>query len=126
MLSASAIGTRVAARFVVEALAGTGGMGAVYRARDEATGQTIALKVIRASGSAHHGARFARESTLLSELRHPGIVAYLAHGVTEAGEPYLAMEWLDGEDLSKRLDRGALSLAESLSLLRRSAEALAV
>src|SRR5689334_19711807 len=121
MLSVAAVGTRIAGRFLVEALAGTGGMGVVYRAHDEATSRTVALKVLRSSGGAREGERFARESSLLSELRHPGIVGYLAHGATEAGEPYLAMEWLDGEDLSRRLERGGLGLAQSMSLLRHTA-----
>jgi serine/threonine protein kinase len=45
---------------------------------------------------------------------------------TGEGQPYLAMEWLTGEDLAKRLARGALSLADSLTVLRRTASALAV
>ncbi len=132
MPSLAAIGTRVAGRFLLEALAGEGGMGAVYRARDEQTGETVALKLTRsrltmgAHAGGHELERFARESALLSTLRHPGIVAHLAHGVTEAGEPYLAMQWLDGEDLSKRLARGELGLEEGVTLLRGAAEALAV
>ena len=47
-------------------------------------------------------ARFAREAEVLSELHHPGIVRYVAHGRTEPGRPFLAMEWLDGEDLAAR------------------------
>jgi serine/threonine protein kinase len=119
-------GARVAGRFVLESVAGAGGMGTVYRARDEQSGHAVALKLIQARGKPHETERFGREAELLSTLRHPGIVGYLAHGVAETGEPYLAMEWLEGQDLSQRLDRGALSLSESLLLLRRAAEALAV
>src|SRR5262244_1090389 len=118
MLSVAPAGTRVAGRFVIESLAGAGGMGAVYRAHDDEAGRTVALKIIRSSSSARDGERFARESALLAELSHPGIVSYHAHGVTEAGEPYLAMEWLEGEDLNRRLERGALGPATSVLLLR--------
>jgi len=69
--------------------------------------------------------RFAREALVLAELRHPAIVGYVAHGLTDDGQPFLAMEWLEGEDLSKRLGRQPLSYSEVLQLLRRSAEALA-
>jgi hypothetical protein len=120
------VGSRIADRFVIESHAGTGGMGTVYRARDEHTGGTVALKLLRHGDAPEVAERFAREARVLSELRHPGIVAYLAHGETETGAPYLAMEWLDGEDLAKRLARGPLPIAEALVLLRRAAEALAV
>src|SRR5262249_26099051 len=46
------------------------------------------------------------------------------HGVAESGDPYLAMEWLDGEDLAGRLERGALSVEDSIEGALRVAEAL--
>jgi serine/threonine protein kinase len=68
--------------------------------------------------------RFAREALVLSELRPPAIVRYLAHGATDAGTRYLVMEWLDGEDLAARLARTGLTVAETLTLIRRVADAL--
>ncbi|PTL79992.1 serine/threonine-protein kinase [Vitiosangium sp. GDMCC 1.1324] len=117
-------GTLIAGRFTLESLAGHGGMGTVYRAIDGLSGQPVALKLLRVD-EARARQRFTREISLLAELRHPGIVSYVAHGHTEQEHPFLAMEWLDGEDLSRRLARQPLSLAETLSLLRRAAEALA-
>jgi tetratricopeptide (TPR) repeat protein len=119
-------GARIASRFAIESYAGSGGMGTVYRARDEQTGGIVALKLLRHGDAPEVAERFAREARVLSELCHPGIVAYLAHGEAETGAPYLAMEWLDGEDLARRLARGPLPIAEALALLRRAAEALAV
>jgi hypothetical protein len=116
----------IAGRFALEQAAGSGGMGVVHRARDTRTGRAVAVKLLHAAWGADGAERFAREATLLAELRHPGIVEYLAHGGDEAGQPYLVMEWLEGEDLARRLSRGALSLPESSTLLRRVAEALAV
>ncbi|HEY3255253.1 MAG TPA: protein kinase, partial [Polyangiaceae bacterium] len=69
-------------------------------------------------------ARFAREIGILSELSHPGIVQYLAHGTTHEGTLYLAMEWLEGEDLAERLRRTPLSIEETLTLTRRICRAL--
>src|SRR5262245_3419390 len=126
MASSTATPSSIAGRFIVESLAGAGGMGTVYRARDTETDRMVALKLLQGGGHLHDAERFAREARLLSELAHPGIVAYLAHGVTEAGQPYLAMEWLDGEDLAMRLERGALPVTDALVLVRRAAEALAV
>src|SRR5262249_22302547 len=68
--------------------------------------------------------RFVREATLLADLAHGSIVSYVAHGVTADGVPYLAMEWLEGENVAERLARGRLSLSESLNLLRAAARAL--
>ncbi|ATB31853.1 serine/threonine-protein kinase PknK [Melittangium boletus] len=118
-------GTLVDERFVIEALAGRGGMGHVYRARDQETGQRVALKLLHGTPAPDALYRFHREATLLSSLRHPGLVAHVAHGATEQGQAYLVMEWLEGEELARRLSRQPLSVAESLSLLRRVAEALA-
>jgi eukaryotic-like serine/threonine-protein kinase len=59
-------------------------------------------------------------------LRHPGIVQYLAHGSTASGELFLAMEWLDGEDLGQRLIGHELSLRDTLRLMTRVTSALSV
>ncbi|WP_437675849.1 protein kinase domain-containing protein [Sorangium sp. So ce131] len=112
-------------RFTLEALAGSGGMGEVFRARDRATGQAVAVKVMLARHAGER-ARFQREVQVLSELRHPAVVQFVAHGATPEGEPYLAMEWLEGEDLRSRLARGMLGVEESAALAARVAGALAV
>src|SRR5678815_2947171 len=98
-------------RFEIEERAGAGGMGQVYRCRDVHTGERVAVKMLRGAATSYQ-ARFALETRTLAQLSHPGIVGYIGHGIAESGEPYLAMEWLDGEDLSARLDRGALSVEE--------------
>ncbi len=108
-------------RFEIESLAGVGGMGEVYRARDRETDEMVAVKFVR-HGAEAYGARFAREARALAQIAHPGIVRFIAHGT----EPsiFLAMEWLDGEDLSRRLMRSTLSIAEVLTLARRLTSAL--
>jgi hypothetical protein len=118
-------GTVLAGRFTLEALAGRGGMGAVYRATDSLTGQRVALKLLYLE-EAEALRRFTREAELLSSLRHPGIVSHVAHGTAERGRPFLAMEWLEGETLAQRLADEPLRLEDTLALLRRGAEALAV
>ena len=110
-------------RFEILAEAGTGGMGTVYRARDRQRDTIVALKVLSSAGGDVE--RFAVETKILAQLSHPGIVAYVAHGTTESGEPYLAMEWLEGESLSRRLERGPMSLEDVLVLGRAVADALA-
>jgi tetratricopeptide (TPR) repeat protein len=110
-------------RFRVHGQAGQGGMSTVYRATDLVSGAEVALKVLSDSTSAE---RFNQEAALLSELGHPAIVRYVDHGLTAAGERYLAMEWLEGETLDDRLGRGRLGIIESLRLGRRILEGLAV
>jgi tetratricopeptide (TPR) repeat protein len=119
-------GDRVGDRFVIERLAGSGGMGAVYRALDEHTGGPAAVKVLwsRFVEMPEHTERFEREARVLMELDHPGIVRYLARGISDEGEPWIALEWLEGESLSQRLRRQGLTLAEAVALGRRVAEAL--
>src|SRR5262245_37249847 len=111
-------------RYNIEALAGQGGMGAVYRARDAETGRTVALKVLAPEYRRQHE-WLRREAHLLSQLNHPHVVRYLGHGETERGELYLVLEWLEGESLSRRIKRGPLSVEETVALGRKVAEALA-
>ena len=118
-------GTVVAERFVVEGPIGSGGMAAVFRAHDRSTGSPVALKVLHGFPGAREAERFAREGRLLAELDHPGIVSYVAQGRTPADVPFLAMQWLEGEDLSARLARGTLGLDEAMVLVRTVAQALA-
>ena len=118
-------GQIVGERFRIERLAGTGGMGAVYRAEDRATGALAAVKVMGVQ-SASGGERFLREGVVLAELSHPCIVRYVAHGLTPQGLPFLAMDWLEGEDLCARLARSALDAPDSLAVARRVGEGLAV
>ncbi len=108
-------------RFELERLVGKGGMGEVWRALDPESGATVALKLTREDADL---GRFAREAELLASLEHPGIVRHVAHGVSE-GQGYLAMEWLEGEDLSVRLRGGRLTVSDGLGLVRRVADALA-
>src|SRR5438132_2471027 len=113
-------GTVVGRRFELAAIAARGGMGAVWRARDLETGSVVAVKLMRGE---EHADRFVREATVLAELTHPHVVRYIAHGVTDSGEPWLAMEWLDGYDLSRKLGT-PLPIAEAVQIVRIAAEAL--
>src|SRR5215475_790964 len=110
-------------RFMIEQLAGFGGFGQIYRARDLRTHTLVALKIMH-DAERLELERFAREAQVLATLSHPGIVRYIDHGITADGDPYLVMEWLSGETLSTRLQRTQLTIAEALALGRRVASAL--
>jgi hypothetical protein len=116
-------GVLIGARFEIESVAAVGGMGTVYRARDRDSGEIVALKVMRGGGD-HE--RFIREAQVLAELRHPHIVRYIAHGEIGAGELFIAMEWLEGEDLATRMRRAPLSIKQSVLMAQNVSAALAV
>jgi hypothetical protein len=118
-------GDTIASRFRIERRASSGGMGTVYRAVDLLSREPVAVKVL-SSDEPDDAARFEHEAALLADLRHPGIVKHIGHGVTASGEPFLAMEWLEGKSLGALLDAGPLSYEDSLLVARRAAEALAV
>src|SRR5262249_50077483 len=106
------VGDVVASDFEIEELAGSGGMGRVYRARDRRSGRYVGIKVMGGDG-AREPKRFAREARALVDLAHPGIVRYVAHGTTRDGEAYLVMEWLEGESLRMRLARSTLTVVDA-------------
>ena len=83
-------------RFEVERHVADGGMGSIFRARDRRTLKWVAIKVLHHL-SPQDRVRFFREGRLLSELRHPRIVSYIAIGSLDS-EPYLVLEWLEGHD----------------------------
>ncbi|KYF60033.1 hypothetical protein BE04_17130, partial [Sorangium cellulosum] len=117
------VGEIVDERFEIEGLAGSGGMGHVYRARDLESGDTVALKVLRRAGKGEQR-RFSCEVEALSALRIPGVVRYIAHGLTAGGKPYLVMEWLSGETLAERMVQRGLTAAESVDVVARVAGTL--
>jgi serine/threonine-protein kinase len=120
-------GTVLAERYKIHDLVGRGGMGAVYRAEHLALGNTVAVKVLRASHGAHADMvrRFQREAVAASQIRHPGIVEVTDFGRTPDGRFYLAMELVEGETLARRLTRlGPFPPAEAMSLVRELARAL--
>ncbi len=110
--------------FEILEMAGAGGMGTVYRAKERSTGRIVALKMLQARIS--ESTRFTLEANVLAKLKHPAIVEYIAHGLTSDRRPYLAMEWLEGESLEDRVMRGTLSVSEALRVTRAICDALVV
>ena len=100
-------------------------MGEVYRATDTKLGREVAIKVLptEVARDPERLARFQREATLLAALNHPRIAAI--HGLEEeAGDPFLVLELVEGEDLAERLKRGPIPIDEALDIARQIAEAL--
>ena len=95
---------------------GKGGMGEVYRATDTRLGRPVAIKV----SSREFNDRFEREARAISALNHPNICT-----LYDIGPNYLVMELLEGELLSRIIDRGPLPLDKALSYAVQIVDALA-
>ena len=112
----------------IEQLIGEGGMGAVYLATQLRLDKPVAIKVMARELASNQEAleRFRREARVTSALGHPHIVQVFDFSATPAGEPFLVMELLEGEDLDSRLRRVArLPLKEVVHIVKQVASALA-
>ena len=108
---------RMVGPFRVLELIGEGGSAAVFRAsRPAGSGeQLVALKVLRASMfSADGERRFRREQAILAQLTHPNVARLIEGGVDAAGNPYMAMELVDGEPITRAATSRKLGLRERL------------
>jgi len=109
--------------FVISGTVGTGGMGAVYRARDSRLHRDVAIKVVlKAGAQAAH--RFTSEAQAASALNHPNIVTVYDVGVHD-DVPYIVSELVDGTSLRSVLARAPLPIREVLDLAVQMAEGLA-
>ena len=118
-------GTIVAGRFRIVALLGRGGMGEVYRADDLRLGQAVALKFIDLGADARSVENLYHEVRVARQVTHPNVCR--VHDVVEAGgHRFIAMEYVDGEDLASLLRRiGRLPAGKATDVARDIASGLA-
>ena len=119
-------GRRVGVYRLVQVL-GYGGMGAVYRAEraDGQFEQEVALKLIRYGRSTDElRQRFANERQILARLAHPNIARLLDGGLTDDGQPYFAMEYVEGVPINRYCDTHRLDVVERLRLFEKVCEAV--
>ena len=104
---------------------GSGGMGEVYRARDKRLDRTVAVKVLRGDLEDRDAfrQRFEREARVVSSLNHPNICTLYDVGEQD-GLDYLVMEYLEGETLERRLEKGLLAVDEAVLFAAQIADAL--
>jgi eukaryotic-like serine/threonine-protein kinase len=121
------IGQRLAGRYELQDLAGTGGMSSVYRAKDAVLERTVAIKILHEhfSDDPEYVERFRREARALAQLNHPNIVTVIDRGEFE-GRQFIVFEHVDGETLKALIDReGPLPVDQALSLVHQIARGLA-
>lgn len=114
--------TRVGS-YEILGIAGRGAMGEVYEATDRALGRKVALKVLseRHLKSEEFSARFAREGRALASLNHPNVLQVYDCGEIQ-GRPFLAMEFLNGDDVGALIKRvGPLRPEDAAEVLRQAA-----
>jgi serine/threonine protein kinase len=113
--------------FVIEAVAGRGGMGVVYRARQMRPERYVALKVISAAlaDQPEFRRRFQRESNLAARIEHPNVIPVYAVGEADNGVLYIAMRFVDGVDLRTLLQQeGRLAPHRAALIIDQVAQAL--
>lgn len=117
-------GDQVGGYAIIE-LIGAGGMGAVYRARDESLRRDVAIKVLNLTGMVDGRAadRFVREAQTAAALEHPNILPVYQFGVTD-GRAWIAMRLVEGGSLRDQLDARRLSREMGLRVLEQVADAL--
>ena len=111
----------------IDAVAGRGGMGVVYRATQLRLDRSVALKAIlpEMAADAAYRARFQRESRLAASIEHPNVLPVYEAGELQDGSLYLVMRWVAGIDLGTLLRRqGRLDAARAVALLTPVARAL--
>jgi serine/threonine protein kinase len=120
-------GTTIAGRYLVERLIGQGGMGTVWAGRHITLDQQVAIKFVhpKLAGSSEALRRFDTEAKAAARIKSRHAVAVYDHGITEAGQPYIVMEYLEGESLEQAImRRGKLPLHEVAEIVQQASRAL--
>lgn len=121
------LGAVLEGAYRITRLIGEGGMGAVYEAIQLRLNKRVAIKLMARQLTANQDAlaRFRREAEITSRLGHPNLVNVIDFGASAAGEPYLVMEYLEGEDLDQRLGRcGTVPIDLAVHITKQTASAL--
>ncbi|PWU00527.1 MAG: hypothetical protein C5B53_03910 [Candidatus Melainabacteria bacterium] len=106
----------------------TGGMGSIWKVRNRYTGTEAAIKILHteAARSREAMSRFVIEAKAASTLKHPNICRVLTFGVTEGGTSYLIMDWIEGIDLERKLNRDRrITSKEAIPIFQQVASGLA-
>jgi hypothetical protein len=120
------VGTKFSSKYLLEEYAGGGGMGAVYRAVDQASRTKVAVKILKPDvvlRNSRNAVSFQREVAAARTLEHPNIVRVLDAGVSN-DISFMVMEWLDGRTLEDVLEENQLEMPRVVDLFGQICNAL--
>ncbi|MBX9667430.1 MAG: serine/threonine protein kinase [Candidatus Obscuribacterales bacterium] len=113
-------------RYKIISVLGSGGAGIVYKALDTLLDKTVAIKKLHRTASRAESLRFQREAKMAATLNHPNVSTILDFGLTEKHEPYMVLDYIDGQSLSTYLYKvESLQIGEALGIFIQIAEGLA-
>jgi tetratricopeptide (TPR) repeat protein len=119
------VGQNIDGKYQILSFVGVGGASRVYKAIHLDLGRTIALKFLKSSTPLDLQ-RFRREAVSVSQLNHPNIARVFSFSVTSRGEPYLAMEFLEGRSLAALTANEVLTLTQTVTIIAQIAEGLSL
>ncbi|MGV3664148.1 MAG: serine/threonine-protein kinase [Prosthecobacter sp.] len=113
-------------QYVFEKLSAFGGMGAVYKARQESLDRPVAIKILPPAFGAEpeFAERFKSEARAMAKLNHSNIVAVYDFGITSGAHLYLVMEWVEGPTLHELIHKGTIPVKKAASLAMQLCDAL--
>jgi serine/threonine-protein kinase len=121
------VGEHLMGGYLIERKLGEGAMGAVYLARQQDIDQKVAIKVLHSEAAKDHETqqRFLREAKVISMMTHPNCIRVFVFGETARAEKFMAMEYVEGENLRARLIEGLLDELEVIKVMKQICSALA-
>ncbi|QQR56953.1 MAG: protein kinase [Candidatus Melainabacteria bacterium] len=121
------VGTKLDGKYEILSVLGTGGMGVVYKGKQELMDRIVAIKMLLAHhlNDTHSVKRFLHEGKATCKLKHPHIITVYDYGVSPQGQPYIVMDFLEGVPLSDQIRKeGQIGVDRSMSIFKQSALAL--
>ncbi len=125
--ASGSIATIIGDRYQIEKVLGRGGMGMVYKGRHIYMNRLVAIKVLHPEQAKDQSivARFRKEASALCRFSHPNLVSVFDFGVMNSGEPFMVMDFCDGESLDKLIKRnGNLKIEQCLDIFSQACQAL--
>lgn len=112
-------------RYKILSVLGSGGSGIVYKAYDSLLDKTVAIKKLHRTATRAESIRFQREAKMAATLNHPNVLTILDFGLTERNEPYMVLNFIEGQSLASYLNSvDALKLDRALDIFIQIADGL--
>ena len=121
------IGKPFAERYIIQSVIGLGGMSIVYKAQHKLMDRIVAIKMLHSNIKSDHTSleRFRMEAQAASSLSHQNIIAVYDFGVTDNGDAFFVMDYLDGENLSEMIERkGRIPYERALHIFKQICDGL--